>query len=188
MDIVGAVNILARSNSTLFPMRRILLALVIIAASSLSAVAQYDLTTIDGTIHALYESISGPEGFEVDRETFDPMFTENARLSAAYVDRDGNAGYISWTAPEYVETVWNGPRARGFFEIETYQVVEEFGSVVHVFSTYESRWNEDDEEPFQRGINSIQFVKRDGSYKIVSILWQGETEADPIPAQYLPQD
>lgn len=153
----------------------------------LSVQAQdYDLATIDGTIDALYDVISGPEGFEIDRSVFDPLFMDDARLSATYTSQSGEQGFVSWTPAEYVEAVWSGPRERGFFEIELYKTVEQFGNVVHAFSTYESRWNEDDEEPFQRGINSIQLLKRTDRYYIVSILWQGETPDTPIPAEYLP--
>ncbi len=167
-------------------MRRPLLAAIVLA-TVLPVFAQHDLSTVDGTIRALYESISGPAGFEIDRDVFDPMFTQDARLSVAYTDREGEQHYISWTPAEFVETNWSGPRQRGFFEIESHRIVEEFGNVVHVFSTYESRWNEDDAEPFQRGLNSIQLVKREGRFYIVSILWEGETEGNSIPAQYLPQ-
>jgi len=169
-------------------MHRFLFAAVVLA-TALPVSAQnsvlYDLTTIEGTIEALYESISGPEGFEIDRETFDPLFAENARLSATYYNQEGEQGVVSWTAGEYVETVWSGARQRGFFEIESARTVEQFGHVAHVFSTYESRWNEDDEDPFQRGINSIQLLQKEGRWWVVSILWQGESEDTPIPAEYL---
>jgi len=167
-------------------MHRLLLAVAVLA-TALPASAQYDLTTIDGTIEALYESISGPEGFEIDREAFDPLFTEDAHLAATFIGQDGSRGYVSWSPAEYVETVWSGPRQRGFFEIETAQTVDQFGNVTQVFSTYESRWNEEDEEPFQRGINSIQLYFDDERWWIVSILWEGEREDNPIPAKYLSQ-
>ena len=168
-------------------MHRPLLVVAFVVASASPASAQHELTTIEGTIEALYESISGPEGFEINRETFDTLFAENARLSATYLNQEGNQGVVSWTATEYVETIWNGARERGFFEIETARTVEQFAQIAHVFSTYESRWNEDDEDPFQRGINSIQLLNKDDRWWTVNIFWEGESEDNPIPAQYLPQ-
>ncbi len=165
-------------------MHHLLLAVAVLA-TALPASAQYDLTTIEGTIGALYESISGPEGFEIDRTTFDPLFAENARLSATYFDQEGSQALVSWTATEYVETIWDGARERGFFEIETARTVEQFAQIAHVFSTYESRWNEDDDEPFQRGINSIQLLNKEGRWWILNILWEGESDDNPIPAEYL---
>ena len=168
-------------------MYRLVLIIGLLLAFTLPASAQYNLNTIEGTIEALYQSISGPKGFEIDRETFDPLFAENARLSATYFNEEGNQVVVRWTAAEYVETIWNGARERGFFEIETAQTVEQFAQIAHVFSTYESRWNEGDEDPFQRGINSIQLLNKDGRWWIVNIFWQGETEDNPIPAKYLHQ-
>lgn len=168
-------------------MRSVILASLLLLVAAPPSAQDYDLTTVDGTIYALYHSISGPEGFEIDRDVFDPLFVENAQLSATYTNQEGEQGYVSWSPTEYVETIWNGPRQRGFFEVEAFKTVEQFGNVYHVFSTYESRWNEDDEDPFQRGINSIQLLKRDGRFFIVSIFWQGEDANTPIPAQYLPQ-
>jgi len=166
-------------------MYRFVLTIGLLLATTLPAVSQYNLATIDGTIEALYASISGPEGFEIDRETFDPLFAENARLSATFMNREGVQGYRGWTAAEYVETMWSGPRERGFFEIESARTVEQFGNIAHVFSTYESRWNEHDEVPFQRGINSIQLLNEDGRWWVVNIFWQGESEDTPIPEKYL---
>ena len=65
-------------------MYRFLLAVGLLVTAALPATAQYDLTTIGGPIEALYESISGPEGFEIDRENFDLIFADNARLSATF--------------------------------------------------------------------------------------------------------
>ena len=45
-----------------------------------------------------------------------------------------------------------------FFESELARRVETFGSIAHVFSTYESR-RAPGEKPFARGINSFQLVK-----------------------------
>ena len=55
-----------------------------------------------------------------------------------------------------------------------------FGNIAHVWSIYESRHNEDDPEPFMRGINP-------GSVRgwIVNIYWQQESAENPIPEKYL---
>ena len=80
-------------------MRPLLLSAVVVF-SALPVAAQFDLTTIEGTVNALYDVISGPEGFEIDREVFDPLYVEHARLSATYYDREGNQGVVSWSPPE----------------------------------------------------------------------------------------
>ncbi|MGH9422341.1 MAG: hypothetical protein ACRD3J_20360, partial [Thermoanaerobaculia bacterium] len=64
--------------------------------------------------------------------------------------------------------------------------IEQFRDVAHVFSTYESRHALSDDEPFVRGINSFQLVKIGDEWKVLTIFWEEEDAANPIPAQYLP--
>lgn len=73
----------------------------------------------------------------------------------------------------------------GFFEKEISRKTDQYGSVVHIFSTYESRRTVKDEKPFMRGINSIQLWFDGKRWWILSVFWQGETADNPIPQQYL---
>ena len=73
----------------------------------------------------------------------------------------------------------------GFFEREIARRTERFGSVLHVFSTYESRRAASDAAPFARGINSIQLVNDGTRWWVVTILWDSERKDNPIPAAYL---
>ena len=73
----------------------------------------------------------------------------------------------------------------GFFEREIARRTEQFGHIAHVWSTYESRYTVDDPEPFMRGINSIQLFYDGTRWWIVTIYWQHESTAHPIPAKYL---
>ena len=89
------------------------------------------------------------------------------------------------TPKEYVEQ--SGPYLvkNGFFEIKINRKEEHFGSLTHVWSTYESRHSKSDEKPFARGINSIQLMNDGNRWWIVNIYWTAETENNPIPAKYL---
>jgi hypothetical protein len=55
----------------------------------------------------------------------------------------------------------------------------------HAFSTYVSFHSRADTEPFQRGINSFQLMKDGERWWVVSIFWQAESQAYPIPDQYV---
>jgi hypothetical protein len=57
----------------------------------------------------------------------------------------------------------------GFYEKEIARRTEQFGNIAHVWSIYESRHNEDDPEPFMRGINSIQLFNDGKRWWIVNI-------------------
>lgn len=73
----------------------------------------------------------------------------------------------------------------GFFEKEISRKTDQYGSVVQIFSTYESRRTIKDEKPFMRGINSIQLWFDGKRWWILTIFWQGETPDNPIPDKYL---
>ena len=64
---------------------------------------------------------------------------------------------------------------------------EQFGDIVQVWSTYESRHNPSDPTPFARGINSFQLLKDGDRYWVVNIFWDVESPTNPIPAKYLPK-
>jgi hypothetical protein len=74
---------------------------------------------------------------------------------------------------------------KGFYEKEVARRVEQFGQIAHVWSTYESRHDPSDPEPFMRGINSIQLFNDGKRWWIVSIYWQHESAQHPLPEKYV---
>ncbi len=151
--------------------------------------AQYasDVTSIDNILEALYASISGDKGVERDWDRFRYLFVKDARLMPSGPNKEGKLQYQVFTPDEYAEQASSYFNANGFFEKEIYRVVEEYGSLVHAFSTYESYHSSTDKEPFARGINSIQLMKDDERWWVVSIYWRAESEALPLPEKYLPK-
>ena len=69
-------------------------------------------------------------------------------------------GYIARVEPLFEKS--------GFYKTEIARRVEHFGSIAHVWSTYESRRDPGDPEPFMRGINSIQLFN-DGKHWCIFI-------------------
>jgi hypothetical protein len=53
-----------------------------------------------------------------------------------------------------------------------------------VWSTYESR-HAKSEKPFARGINSFQLLFDGTRWWVVTIYWEGEEAAHPLPEKYL---
>ena len=143
-----------------------------------------DAVTLDSTLAALYDVISGPAG-KRDWDRFRSLFAPGARLIANGVRPTGEVVSRVMTADDYAQR--NGPyfEQNGFFEREVSRQVDKFGNIAHVFSTYESRHAKDDAKPFARGINSIQLMNDGKRWWIVTVFWQGEDEKNPIPAQYL---
>lgn len=146
--------------------------------------APEDVETTTAIIEAVYEVISGDAGVARNWQRFQSLFAPEATLSAV-VERDGEFERVIMTPLSYAQN--SGPQleANGFHEQGIHSISEQFGQIAHVFSTYESRRSATDSQPFARGINSFQLMHDGSRWWIVSIYWQAESDANPIPARYL---
>jgi hypothetical protein len=145
-----------------------------------------DVDTIEHIIHACYECISGPQGKEPDWKRQQTLFLPDARSARTGVLPSGKIGYKLMSTEEYVAQMHDWLTQNGFYETEIHRVVEQFGNIAQVFSTYESRKSPDDKEPFMRGINSFQLFHDGSRWWILNLVWRHESPDLPIPAKYLP--
>jgi hypothetical protein len=145
-----------------------------------------DVASLDAIINAAYDCISGPAGKKRDWDRERSLYYPGARLIPT-----AKPGANEGLAPQILDV--DGFIARveayfaehGFFEKEIARHTEQFGHIAHVWSTYESRHNEDDPKPFIRGINSIQLFYDGNRWWIVSIYWQHETLEHLISEKHL---
>jgi hypothetical protein len=156
-----------------------------------------DVASVDSILAALYDVISGPAGKKRDWDRFRSLFAPGARLiptgprrppgTAPDTPLTGKEEYGSraFTPEEYMERSRPFLEEHGFFEREVARRTEQYGHIVHAFSTYESRHKAEDPKPFMRGINSIQLMNDGKRWWVVTIFWEGETERTPLPEQYL---
>ena len=147
---------------------------------------QQKVKTIDSTIEALYDVISGPKGQQRDWEFFRYLFHPEAKLVVAGKREEGGYGSRYISIEEYIENASKWMFENGFYENELKKVTERFGPIAHVFSSYESFRSKEDTSPFMRGINSIQLMHTGDRWMIMNIYFTQETEVNPIPEKYLP--
>ncbi len=154
-------------------------------AKSAQAVAARpaDVSSRDAIVTALYDSISGPAG-DRDWDRFRSLFIPEAQLIASFKKKDGTLGYKAMTVQGYIDGAGKYFKEHAFYEREISRKVETFGSITHIFSTYESRETPDG-KPFERGINSIQLLNDGSKWWVVDVCWTGETPENPIPDKYL---
>jgi hypothetical protein len=142
-----------------------------------------DTRSVESTIQVLYEVISGDPGVARDWDRFKNLYKPEARLIPTRKDDQGNLIIKALTPDEYVQ-LFSSRISTGFFERELSRKVEEYGTVVHVFSTYETKEKKDGPVT-NRGINSIQLFKDKDRYYIVNIFWCAESMGFPLPDKYL---
>lgn len=147
-----------------------------------------DVASIDSTVAALYDVISGPVGEKRDWDRMRSLFVPDARLIPTGPRPNGGFGARALTVEEYIERSSPFLEKEGFFETEISRQTDTFGQIAQVFSTYESRHTLDDEKPFARGINSIQLMNDGTRWWIVTIFWQNEDPKNPLPEKYLKKD
>lgn len=143
--------------------------------------------TLDSTLESLYAVISGEKGEARDWELMRYLFHPDAKLIPSGKNKEGNIGARYMTVDDYISQNGNWLVENGFFEKEIHRTTNTFGNITQVFSTYESFHSEADDEPFMRGINSIQLLNDGKRWWIINIYWTQESPDNPIPKAYLPK-
>ncbi len=144
-----------------------------------------DVKSPDAILAALYDVISGPAGEKRDWDRMKSLFIPEGKLIPTFKNQQGQVQYLHWTVQEYIDRAGASLERDGFFEVEISRKTEQYGTIMHAFSTYESRRKLSDENPFARGINSIQLLNDGKRWWIVSVFWMGETPEYKLPEKYL---
>jgi hypothetical protein len=147
-----------------------------------------DLESIDAIVRAAYDVISGPAQEKRDWKRERSLFWPGARLipTAKVPGRnDADLEPQLLDIETYIVRVEKIFAKTGFYEQEISRKTQQFGQIAHVWSTYESRRDPGDPQPFMRGINSFQLFNDGHRWWILNIYWQHESPAHPIPSNYL---
>ena len=153
------------------------------SATAAPAARPADVDSIDHIIAAVYDVISGPPG-QRDWDRFRTLYYSGARMIPTRRDEKGSLKANVVTPDEYAQRAQAFFSKEGFFENALANRVEDWGSIAHVWSTYESR-HAKGEKPFARGINSFQLFNDGTRWWILTVYWQSEDPAHQIPEKYV---
>jgi hypothetical protein len=145
-----------------------------------------DVKSPEAIVAAVYNVISGGKGQARDWDRMRSLFIPDARLIPSSPSKDGHTDATFLTIDGYIARSNGRMTSTGFFERSIHNETQQFGDIVQIWSTYESRHNLDDPTPFARGINSFQLLKDGDRYWVVNIFWEAESPTNPIPTKYLP--
>jgi hypothetical protein len=144
--------------------------------------------TIDGIMTELYASVTREPGKPFEWHRLRAIMLPGAVMLPQIRQTQGQSrlmsvdSFIAWIDHGW-RNVIGTERDQGFYERQTNLVVDQYGDIAQAFTTYEKG-------PYQprqvigRGINAVQLVKRDGRWWILSITWDEENVAGPLPDKY----
>ena len=142
-----------------------------------------DVKSVDAIIQVLYSVISGDPGQSRDWERFRNLFKPEARLIPTRKNESGELTLRTMSPDEYV-TMFSSRISTGFFERELHRTSETYGTLTHVFSTYETKEKKDGPVT-NRGINSIQLFHDGQRFYVINIFWCAESLGFPLPEKYV---
>ncbi len=137
-----------------------------------------DVESVDAIVDAYYDVISGPTGYTYDADRDASLHAPDAlitRLSAKGLDNRHDLAAEQATVPAVYE--------EAFFEVETNRIVEQYGNMAHVWSTYEVR-STPNGDASAVGLNSISLYRDEDRWWIAS--WSTQLiDDDEAPERYL---
>lgn len=139
---------------------------------------EQDVSSIDGIVAAYYAVVSGPVGYQYDAERDRSLHAPGALITRITADGKLQRHDLAAEQQGLLE-----PYPRGFYEFEIGKLVEQYGDVAHVWSTFETR-DAPDGEILYRGVSSISLYYHENRWWIGS--WATQNEGDePLPDRYL---
>lgn len=142
------------------------------------------METLEATLDALYASISFTSGANPQLNLLRTLFLPQGLL----INNNTPATPVVMSVEEFcgvVEAAIASGNLTEFHEHEIARIIEVFGNIAHVFSTYEARFDAASAEPFSVGINTIQLIRTDGKWLVSSMAWNDQTAEERIPMRYI---
>jgi len=142
------------------------------------------VSTLNGIIKAYYDVVTVKKGEMPSYQRDSLLHLPNVNVGWAAKTKSGKTTFRYLSLKEYHHLSDGSLAKNGFSEKEISRKVEQFGSIYHVWSTYESR-NSPSGPVIERGINSIELFYDGTRFWILGWFFDSERKDNPIPAEYL---
>lgn len=147
-----------------------------------------DVASPEALVTALYDVISGPAAQPRDWDRFRSLFLPDAGLAFNLAISPSETRLFNLTVDEFIRLAGPGYQSgAGFWEREIGRRIDRFGTIAHVFTTYETRLTSPNPNSpvAERGINSVQTIQHEGRWWIANLVFDSETPGNPIPPEYV---
>jgi len=135
-----------------------------------------DDASIGRLLDELYAVVSFEEGSEPNWQGLEHLFSVHARITR--VTPEGVDYLTPQSFLEMTQNMLEFGAYTSFYEFEVARRIDQFGDVAQVWSLYETRRNRSARDALSRGVNSIQLVRENARWKVLSLFWD-DARADP---------
>ena len=142
---------------------------------------------IDQIINATYDILSGPAA-QRDWTLFQSLFHSQGQMGAViYNNETGNRTFIPFSVEDYIKNNDAFLKKQDFYESEIGRKQLQFGGLTQVLSAYQYKFSTNGKIE-ARGINSFQLIFEEGRWWIIQLIWEDESNKNPIPQNLLFKD
>lgn len=134
-----------------------------------AGMASQEQQELNELMRAFYRVISFTEGGAPDWERMSGLFSKHARITRVTPEATDHMDLTGFR--NMAEELMEVGAFTSFHESELARRTDRFGDVVHIASAYETRVSPTAVDHLERGINSLQLIREDGRWKIVSLCW-----------------
>jgi hypothetical protein len=133
---------------------------------------------LESTLAQMYRAVSFIEGDEPDWALMNSVFLPTARLTRITPEGVDHFDITSFQAMARDMLEWGAYTS--FFEVEIARNFVIFGDLAHVLSAYEAKKNAKATYPLSRGLNSLQLIWTTETWRVLSLVWDEETDHNPL--------
>jgi len=147
-----------------------------------------EVTTLDEIVKAFYESVSFAAGKQPDYRRLRSLFHKNGCITPPKNEKDKIFHVMDldvYTKNSTENIVITGMERKGLLQTEIARRTQTFGNMAHVLSTFEVKHSVGDAALLYRGLYSIQLIREDQRWWILSVLWENERTGLQVPRAYL---
>jgi hypothetical protein len=163
---------------------RIVLAAALLLIPGLASADPIRQAALERTIASLWSALSNEPGKSADVATLRNLFHPEGRILGVNPQNGGKELRVQ-TVDAFIAS-HSQPSPEGFYELEIYRAVEMYDTLAHVLCTVESRKDSAEAKARIIGLNSLQLIWQNGSWRILSLYYHLENPITPIPPRYRP--
>jgi len=151
-------------------------------ASSASLAQAADQSDIDALVRAFFSVFTNKDGARPDLDAIHRMF-----IPQGLIIKCSDAQPVIYTIAEFIAPrlkLLTGGQLVDFQEQEVSARTDIFGSIAQRYGVYEKSGVLDGKAFHAYGVKTLQLIRMEDGWKMVSLAWEDERDGLAIPAQF----